>query len=140
VSEGARFIRFNAVGTLNLAMKLGLLAALREWAGLGYMLSTAMSVEVAILHGFFWHHVWTWGERRLSARLPALLVRALRYNIVVGVLAFTVNLGMMHVLVEGFSVHYLLAGAVATACSGLLNFLISDSFIFVQAPPLPARS
>jgi putative flippase GtrA len=108
-------------------------------AGLGYLLSTALSVEAAILHGFFWHHCWTWRERRLSVRLTDLLLRAVRYNLAVGILAFTVNLGIMRGLVEGFGVHYLLAGLVATVCAGLLNFLISDSFIFVQATPLVPR-
>lgn len=128
-----RLFRFNAVGCGNLLLKLGLLAALKEWLALSYLAATALAVEIAILHGFFWHHVWTWGDRRVEIHWREVLRRALRYNLVVGFLAFTINLGLMRALVDGFGLHYLLAGAIATASAGLLNFLISDTFIFVLA-------
>ena len=128
----ARFGRFNAVGVLSVTVKLGVLTALVEWAGAGYLVATALSVEAAILHGFFWHQFWTWGDRRDRLAGHQLVFRLVRYNAANGVLAVAVNLGLMGVLVGGFGLHYLPAAMIATVTAGLVNFLISDRFVFVR--------
>lgn len=135
-----RFLRFNAIGSVNIFFKLALLAALREWGGLNYLVATAIAVEISILHGFAWHQVWTWSERDLDRGAMDVVTRALRYNLATGVLAVIVNVGVVRLLVTSLRMNYLVAGALATPCAGLLCFLISDAFIFVRPKTPEAAS
>jgi putative flippase GtrA len=126
-----RLTRFYAVGLLSLTVKLGILTLLVEWASWGYLWATALSVEAAIVHGFLWHHLWTWRDRRSCVEARDLLVRLLRHNAVTGALALLANLALMRLLVGTIGLHYLLAGGVATALAGLANYFIADSLVFV---------
>ena len=58
-----RWLAFNAVGTMGVAVQLVALAALTEMAGLDYRIATVLAVETAILHNFVWHERWTWRDR-----------------------------------------------------------------------------
>lgn len=128
-----RLLRYNAVGALTVSLKLGTLTALQECTDFGYLLSTAASVELAIIHGFVWHHCWTWGDRRAGVGAGALAVRLLRYNLLNGNLALCSNLLVMQLLVGEWGIHYLLAGIAATAVAGITNYLLSDWAVF-RAP------
>jgi putative flippase GtrA len=125
VSFLRRFTRFNAVGILTLAAKLSVMAALRE-GGLHYLWATALATEVAILHGFLWHHHWTWRDRGRSD----LLRRLVQYNAGNGALAIAVNLAVMRALTGWLGLHYLPAVAAATAVAGAANYFLSDLVIW----------
>jgi len=127
-----RFLKFNAVGTLNLAVKLGLLAVLRELARLDYLVATTLAVEATILHGFFWHHFWTWRDRHEGVTPRVTLQRLVHYNLVTGTLAVAVNLVVMRFLVGVLGLHYLPAAVAATPTAGLIGFFLSDTWIFTR--------
>lgn len=127
-----RFIRFNAVGAVNIGFKLVVLAALREWAGFHYLTATAVSVEASIVHGFLWHELWTFGERRTGLSGIDVAVRLFRYNLITGVLGVVANVALVRAFV-GAGMHYLIAAGVATPCAGFVSFLLSEKFIFLPA-------
>ena len=54
-----RWLKFNAVGALGMAVQLGSLGFFVRVLGLHYLLATALAVEVAVLHNFIWHRRWT---------------------------------------------------------------------------------
>jgi putative flippase GtrA len=56
----------------------------------------------------------------------------MRYNLATGILAVIVNVGVVRLLVTALRMNYLVAGALATPCAGLLCFVISDALIFVR--------
>ena len=56
--------RFNAVGLAGVAVQLTMLKLLHSGMGLDYLLATALAVQTAVLHNFFWHRKWTWAERQ----------------------------------------------------------------------------
>ena len=58
-----RWITFNAVGSMGFGLQLLTLMALTDWAHVHYLVSTAIAVEVAVLHNFVWHERWTWSDR-----------------------------------------------------------------------------
>ena len=47
-------------------MQVAALWLLRDGAGIGLSLATALAVETALLHNFAWHECWTWNDRRTS--------------------------------------------------------------------------
>ncbi len=56
-----RWLRFNAVGLAGIVVQLAALAALKQWTDLPVLAATAIAVEIAVLHNFYWHERWTWG-------------------------------------------------------------------------------
>ncbi len=78
---------------LGAVVQLAVLALLTR-LGLHYLIATAIAVETAVLHNYFWHLRWTWLDRPPASRWGALL----RFNLANGVVSLLSNLVLMRVL------------------------------------------
>lgn len=134
-----RFLRYNLVGVFGLGVKLSILAALVEFAGLGHLAATAVAVEGALLHNFTWHIRYTWRDRSACLSVRGILMRLLRFHLANGAVGMTTNLVVMRFLVDGLGLHYLPANLLATSMAGIVNFLIAGFFVFRPAHLLPSR-
>jgi len=100
--------------------------------GTGYLLATALAVETAVLHNFIWHEHFTWVDRadghgREAAR------RLLRFNLSTGGVSIAGNLLLMRLLVGEAHLGALGANLVSIAACSLVNFLVSDRWVFRAA-------
>jgi putative flippase GtrA len=59
-----RWGKFNLVGAMGMVVQLGALALLNRLAPAHYLVTTAIAVEVTLLHNFVWHMHYTWKDRR----------------------------------------------------------------------------
>lgn len=134
VSGIRRFLRYNLVGAMGLCVKFSVLAALVEFAGVGYLTSTAVAVEAAMIHNFTWHLRWTWRDRSAGLCWREALMRLLRFHLGTGAVAMLANLLMTRFLVQEFGTHYAAANLVATVFAGLANFMISNFVVFASRP------
>jgi putative flippase GtrA len=117
------------VGAVGIGVQLAALAIFKSGLGLGYLPATALAVEAAILHNFFWHERWTWADRTRS--LPAGRVgRLVRFHLTNGAVSILGNLALMEALAGRMHVPYLAANAIAIALCSLLNFLAADRLVF----------
>src|SRR5688572_24652505 len=92
-----RWISFNGVGSLGILVQLGVLALLVRRAGVPYLWATAIAVECAVLHNFFWHQRWTWRDR--PSRSPGDIVRRLcRFHALNGAVSLAGNLAIARLL------------------------------------------
>jgi putative flippase GtrA len=124
-----RWLKFNAVGMLGIAVQLAVLLGLKNGLHLGYLLATALAVEAAVLHNFLWHERYTWADRvRPSWRKS--LPRLLRFNLTTGAVSIAGNLALMKLLVDLGHVNFLLANGVAIVVCSLVNFVVSDRVVF----------
>ncbi len=128
---GARFLRFNAVGAVGIGVQLAALALLKSGFGIHYMLATALAVEAAVLHNFFWHVKWTWRDRSRGATISDNLNRLWKFHLGNGVVSLLVNLALMRLLVGSFGMNYLAANILAIAAGGVANFLVSERLVFL---------
>ena len=122
-----RFWRFNAVGVLGFAVQLGVLTLLVH-AGVHYLPATALAVEVAILHNFFWHERWTWADRPGAGRTR--LGRLARFHAVNGGVSIAGNLLLMPVLVRACGLPVIPANTAAVLVCALVNFSGADRLVF----------
>lgn len=129
-----RWVKFNAVGLIGVAVQLSALAFLQRVAGIGYLLATALAVECAILHNFLWHERWTWRDRPGAG---SAFARLLRFNLGAGLVSIACNLVMMRVLVGVYHAPLLPANLLAIAVGSIANFLVSDRLVFRKAPAGP---
>jgi putative flippase GtrA len=131
-----RAVKFYSVGAGGTLVQLASLVALLEILALPCLAATALAVELSVLHNFLWHERFTWRDRpSLGAR--QVLVRLIRFNGTTGALSLAGNLLVMRALVGTFHLPYLVANLLAIAACGLLNFLLSDRWVFrAAASPL----
>lgn len=126
-----RWLKFNAVGAIGIAVQLGALALLTSALKINYLLATALAVEATVLHNFIWHELFTWADRRA----PNRLIRLLKFNLTTGIVSIAGNLFAMKVLVEIAGMSYLPANLLSIAACSLLNFVVADRAIFVLSSP-----
>ena len=86
-----RWVKFNAVGGIGIAVQLVALALLRSWLKLDYLLATALAVEIAVVHNFLWHERFTWADRP-AARWKHSLFRLAKFNLSNGAVSLAGNL------------------------------------------------
>jgi putative flippase GtrA len=125
---GVRWLKFNAVGGIGIAVQLAALAALKGWLSLNYLLATALAVELAVLHNFFWHEHYTWADR---TKPGTGLIRLAKFNLTTGASSILGNLALMKLLVGTAHMQYLHANGITIAACSLINFLVSDRFVFL---------
>ena len=126
-----RWLKFNAVGALGMAVQLAVLAFLLHVAGLHYLVATTLAVEAAVIHNFVWHCRWTWADRaRTSA--PAWGLLLLRFNLTTGAVSIAGNLLSMGVLVSVIGFDPVWANLASISLCALVNFLVCDRFVFLS--------
>ncbi|MEI9813224.1 MAG: GtrA family protein [Acidobacteriota bacterium] len=106
------WFKFNAVGVAGAALQLALIAALTH-AGVHYLVATAVSVEAAILHNFYWHTRWTWKDRE-----PSLW----RFHLANGFVSIVSNLVLMRAFTGWWGLPVLPANAIAIGLTSVVNF------------------
>ncbi len=127
-----RWARFNAVGLMGVLVQITVLMFVRSVWNLHYLPATALAVEMAVLHNFWWHERWTWSDRTATAE-TSVLGRLLRFNMTVGTVSIVQNLFLMEFLVAGLNFHYLPANLMAIASCSTLNYFSSHWLVFGQA-------
>lgn len=121
-----RWLKFNAVGGMGIVVQLATLAILKSVCHVHYLVATAIGLEAAILHNFLWHERFTWADRAGNAAG----LRLLKFNLTTGTFSLTGNLLLMRILVGSWHVQYLVANCIVISACSLLNFVVSDKFVF----------
>jgi putative flippase GtrA len=121
-----RWLKFNAVGAIGICVQLGVLAALTSGFQMNYLFATALAVESAVIHNFFWHERFTWGDRRTSAGVG----RFLKFNFTTGIFSLAGNVVFTKLLADA-GMSYLLANGSAIVLCAIINFLLNDRLVFI---------
>ena len=122
-----RWVKFSAVGATGIAVQTITLYFLLRIMGLHYLAATALAVEASVLHNFIWHRKWTWSDRPRASLAQMLL----RFNLTNGALCLTANLALMFVFVGKAGLNAYVANLAAIAICSVINFLLSDRFVFI---------
>ena len=124
-----RWLKFNAVGLLGVGAQLVALQLLTGLFGASnYLWATTAAVELALLHNFYWHMRWTWRDRPATTRQT--LARLLRFNLTNGANSLLGNLLLMKLLVGVLRWPLLAANLCAITLCGLVNFALSEIWVF----------
>lgn len=127
-----RWVAFNAVGALGVALQLGLLALLVHVVNVHYLIGTVIAVGATIVHNFVWHQRWTWRDRGSPSRLDAVM-RLARFTVLNGSISLAGNLLIMTLLTGHAGVEPVVANVVAIALCSFVNFAASETLVFKSA-------
>ena len=136
-----RFVRFNVVGAMGVAVQIAALTLLVSGLGVHYLPATALAIEVSVLHNFLWHERWTWRDRtgrnaecrmqNAECRMQkATWTRLVAFHAGNGLVSMAGSLVLMPVFVAWLGLHYIVANLGIIAATGLFNFLLGDRVIF----------
>jgi putative flippase GtrA len=123
----ARIPAFVGVGCIGFAIQIGTLLWLTHVWHWSYLPATAVAVEAAIVHNFFWHEHWTWGDRQHGRGRHH---RFLRFHLGTGLTSIAGNIIVTAVAVEALHLPALVANAGAVALTSVANFRVADRWVF----------
>jgi putative flippase GtrA len=127
-----RWILFNGVGLLGVAVQLAILGVLVHWLGLHYLVATVIAVETTVLHNFVWHQRWTWRDRPSGSR-TAILARLARFHMLNGTVSLVGNVAIMAVARGVLGVAPIPANIIAIVLCSMVNFAASEVLVFRTA-------
>lgn len=139
-----RWVRFSLVGGMGAVVQSAALHLLLKFVCLNYLPATAIAVEAAILHNFFWHVNWTFSDRqppappvngrkgftRHSHSKKSLAKAFLRFQLQAGLISIPGNLALMWVLVEGLQIPIAAANLVSIVACSWANYQLAVWFSF----------
>jgi putative flippase GtrA len=136
-----RWLAFSLVGVMGITVQMAFLYVLTSRMGMGYLLSTGIAVEAALLHNFVWHERWTWADRTGNF-CGSITRRLLCFHITNGALSMASNLLLTHLFVERLGLNYLVANGFAIASCSIANFVAGNCLVFknVATPMQKGRS
>ena len=126
---GVRWLKFNAVGAGGIAVQLAALTLLKSGLRLDYLAATALAVEAAVIHNYFWHERFTWADRTSGSSWA----RFAKFNLTTGLLSVAGNVLVMKILVGGAHLNYFVANILTIATCSIVNFVVSDRFVFEES-------
>jgi dolichol-phosphate mannosyltransferase len=128
-SSTLRWLKFNAVGAGGIVVQLATLAILKSGFRIDYLSATALSVEAAVIHNFFWHQRFTWADRIETNSWP----RFAKFNLTTGLFSIFGNVLLMRAFVGAAHLNYFLASILTIATCSIANFVVSDRFVFQES-------
>jgi putative flippase GtrA len=129
VSGWTRWLTFNSVGLLGMALQLTLLGILTRLVGVHYLPATVLAVEATVLHNFAWHQRWTWRDRPTSS-LRASAARLAQFHLLNGSVSLFGNLALMSVLIGRAGLDPIVANVLSVGACSLANFVGSHTLVF----------
>lgn len=124
-----RWVKFHMVGLLGMCVHLSMLSLFHRGFGMEAAISTALAVEMAVLHNFAWHERFTWKDRS-SVHWTDVAGRLVRFNLTTGMISLLGTTTIVKYLVAQYHLPVLPANLIAIPCCSMLNFLASDLFVF----------
>lgn len=122
--ELLRFLKFCLVGFSGVGVNLGMLWLLTEKAGLFYILSAAIGIEISIISNFILNNFFTFTDRRRHG-IGEFFRHLLRFN-AVSLVGVGINLGTLWLLTSVAGLYYLLSNCVGITLATLWNYLVNN--------------
>lgn len=110
-------------------VQTAVLQALAVGWGVNYLVATALAVETAVLHNFFWHEWFTWPDRRKRTK-GGTVKRLFVFHATTGIVSIGGNVLLMVLLVGWAHAPLLLGNLAAMGGCAAVNFLVNDRVVF----------
>lgn len=116
-----RFQKFVVVGAIGLAVNQGSLTLLHGVSGMNPFVALPIAVMFSMVVTFFLNEAWTWHDRG-SGRVVS---RALNY-IPINIGGLLINWGIFYILLDQFSVNYIIANLIGAGVAAIWNFVLNN--------------
>jgi len=124
-----RFIKFGIVGGSGILVNMGFLWFFTEICGLYYLISSILSIALAMISNFIWNDLWTWRDRR-EPGVKAYFLRMAKFITVSSIAGYVGNLGILWILTHFFHLYYLISNMFGIAVGTVLNYSFNNLWTF----------
>jgi putative flippase GtrA len=124
--DAIRLFKFSLVGGIGAVINTIFLWLFTDVAGIYYLYSSIVAIEIAIVMQFIMNDRWTFKEQK-TTQVAQFLTRLVKSNIWRSS-GLAVNIGVLYLLTEYAGVYYLLSNIVGIFCAFLLNYLLESRF------------
>ena len=121
LADPSRLLKFGVVGVSGVGVNSFFLWFFTEVAGVHYMVSSPLAVELAVLSNFLLNNYWTFVE---SGTRSSLLARLLKFHVTAAG-GFAINYAFLVGLTELMGLHYLISNLVGILAGFLWNYALN---------------
>jgi len=118
--------QYYLVGASGVLVNLGLLYALKEYVGLWYLLSSALAIYLSMTTNFILNKTWTFKNTMSKQKTIFMYGKFIAISLV----GMMIQLGFNYILVDKFSMYYLLAALVSIVIASGVNFVLNRHITF----------
>lgn len=119
-----RIFKFALVGGLGAVINSSFLYLFTEYFGLFYLISSVLSIEIAIVMQFVLNDFWTFRDRR-SRSVGVILIRLMKSNLW-RTMGMAVNILVLYILTEFFGVYYIISNFAGILCAFTFNYIFES--------------
>jgi len=124
--EWIKIFKFGLVGISGIFVNIGILYGLTEYAGLYYLYSSLIAIEISIITNFILNDLWTFGAEKKKA-LYNTLQRFFSYQ-GVSIIGLGINFSILFILTEYLNIYYIWSNIVGILVTFVWNFVINRNF------------
>lgn len=118
--------QYYLVGATGVLVNLGILYAIKEYAGLWYLISSAIAIYVSMSTNFVLNKIWTFKNAMARQRTLFMYAKFIGISLV----GMIIQLGFNYILVDKFYMYYLLAALISILIASGLNFMLNRHITF----------
>ncbi len=118
--------QYYLVGASGVLVNLGLLYSLKEYVGLWYLLSSAIAIYLSMTTNFVLNKTWTFKGSMVDQRTIFMYGKFIGISLV----GMLIQLGFNYLLVDKFSMYYILAALISIVIASGVNFILNRHITF----------
>ena len=118
--------QYYLVGASGVLVNLGILYALKEYAGLWYLLSSAIAIYTSMTTNFILNKTWTFKGSMAKQRTLFMYSKFIGISLV----GMLIQLGFNYIFVDKLSMYYLLAALISIVIASGVNFVLNRHITF----------
>jgi dolichol-phosphate mannosyltransferase len=116
-----RIVKFALVGLSGVGVNIGILYLLTEFAGLFYLASAVIAIEVSIISNFSLNDYFTFADKRAPG-ITGFLRQLGKFNLV-SLFGLVINTAVLALFTEVFGVYYLVSQLFGIAAATSWNYM-----------------
>ncbi|VVC05544.1 GtrA-like protein [uncultured archaeon] len=118
--------KYYLVGGIGVLVNLGILYALKEYAGLWYLVSSAIAIYVSMTTNFLLNKSWTFRDTMVKQSTLFMYIKF----IFISVIGMLIQLGFNYIFVNEMHMYYLLAAFISIVIASGVNFVLNRKITF----------
>ena len=119
-------VKYYAVGASGILVNLGILYALKEYAGLWYLVSSAIAIYVSMTTNFFLNKAWTFNDTKVKQSTLFMYAKFIGISII----GMLIQLGFNYLFVDKMHLYYMLAALISIVIASGINFILNRHITF----------
>jgi dolichol-phosphate mannosyltransferase len=118
--------KYYLVGAIGVFVNLGILYALKEYAGLWYLVSSAIAIYLSMTTNFLLNKAWTFNDTMVKQSTLFMYFKFVGISIA----GMLIQLGFNYLFVNEMRMYYLFAAFISIIIASGINFMLNRKITF----------